>query len=168
MNLGLKDCKAFIAGASKGLGKACAKALADEGARIFICARNKEALKRVASECDAAGYSAADVSIPAEVKRVMAEAVTALGGLDCLVTNAGGPPTAPFEKADDDDWDTAYKLNLMSAVHLIREALPAFEGLRPGPHRQPDRIRRKRTTDRSRCLGFCSRRRHGHGKNHCV
>jgi 3-oxoacyl-[acyl-carrier protein] reductase len=63
MDLGLKDCKAFIAGASKGLGKACAKALADEGARIFICARNKEALKRVASECDAAGFSAADVSI---------------------------------------------------------------------------------------------------------
>ena len=82
MNLGLKDCKAFIAGASKGLGKACAKALANESARVFICARNKEALKRAASECDAAGYSTADVSIPAEVKRVMAEAVTALGGLD--------------------------------------------------------------------------------------
>lgn len=127
MDLGLKNCKAFIAGASKGLGKACAKALADEGARIFICARDKEALKRVAFECDAVGYSAADVSIPAEVKRVMAEAVTALGGLDCLVTNAGGPPTAPFEKAGDDDWDTAYKLNLMSAVRLIREALPALK-----------------------------------------
>jgi NAD(P)-dependent dehydrogenase (short-subunit alcohol dehydrogenase family) len=67
MDLGLKGRRALIAGASKGLGKACAKALADEGARIFICARNKEALKRVASECDAAGYSAADVSIPAEV-----------------------------------------------------------------------------------------------------
>jgi NAD(P)-dependent dehydrogenase (short-subunit alcohol dehydrogenase family) len=60
MNLGLKDCKAFIAGASKGLGKACAKALADEGARIFICARNEEALRGAASECDAVGYSAAD------------------------------------------------------------------------------------------------------------
>ena len=91
MNLGLKDCKAFIAGASKGLGKACAKALADEGARVFICARNKQALKQAASEFGAAGYSAADVSLLAEVK------LTALGGLDCLVTNAGGPPTAPFK-----------------------------------------------------------------------
>jgi 3-oxoacyl-[acyl-carrier protein] reductase len=127
MNLDLKDCKAFIADASKGLGKACAKALADEGARIFICARNNEALKRAALECGAAGYSAADVSIPAEVKRVMAEAVAALDGLDCLVTNAGGPPTAPFEKAGGEDWDTAYKLNLMSAVRLIREALPALK-----------------------------------------
>src|SRR5215813_11357151 len=120
MNLGLKDCKVFIAGASKGLGKACAKALADEGARVFICARNKQALKQAASEFGAAGYSAADVSLLAEVK------LTALGGLDCLVTN-GGPPTAPFEKAGDEDWDSAYKVNLMSAVRLIREALPALK-----------------------------------------
>ena len=95
MNLGLKDRKAFISGASKGLGKACAKALADEGARVFICARNKTELERAASEFGATGYSVADVSLPAEVKRVMAEAITALDGLDCLVTNAGGPPTAP-------------------------------------------------------------------------
>jgi 3-oxoacyl-[acyl-carrier protein] reductase len=127
MNLGLKDCKAFISGASKGLGKACAKALADEGARVFICARNKKELERAAGEVGATGHSVADVSRPAEVKRVMAEAITALGGLDCLITNAGGPPTAPFEKAGDEDWDTAYQLNLMSAVRLIREALPALK-----------------------------------------
>ncbi len=127
MDLGLKDCKAFIAGASKGLGKACAKALAGEGARVFVCSRNAEELKRTAAEVSAAGYCAADVSRPAEVKRVMAEAIAALGGLDCLVTNAGGPPTAPFEKAGDADWDIAYQLNLMSAVRLIREALPALK-----------------------------------------
>jgi 3-oxoacyl-[acyl-carrier protein] reductase len=127
MDLGLKDCKALIAGASKGLGKACAKALADEGARVFICSRNTEELKRVAAEFGAAGYSSADVSRPAEVKRVVAEAIAALGGLDCLVTNAGGPPTAPFEKAGDDDWDIAYQLNLMSAVRLIRAAIPALK-----------------------------------------
>src|SRR6202030_1702533 len=98
MDLGLKDCRAFIAGASKGLGKACAKALAGEGARVFICSRNAEELKRAATDVGAAGFSAADVSRPEEVKRVVAEAIAALGGLDCLVTNAGGPPTAPFEK----------------------------------------------------------------------
>jgi 3-oxoacyl-[acyl-carrier protein] reductase len=127
MDLGLKDCKAFIAGASKGLGKACAKALAGEGARVFVCSRNVEDLKRAAAEIGAAGYCAADVSRPAEVKRAVAEAIAALGGLDCLVTNAGGPPTAPFEQADDGDWDIAYQLNLMSAVRLIREALPALK-----------------------------------------
>jgi 3-oxoacyl-[acyl-carrier protein] reductase len=127
MDLGLKDCKAFVAGASKGLGNACAKAFADEGARVFVCSRNAEELKRAAAEIRAAGYSAADVSRPADVKRVVAEAIAALGGLDCLVTNAGGPPTAPFEKAGDGDWDIAYQLNLMSAVRLIREALPALK-----------------------------------------
>ena len=127
MDLGLNDCKAFIAGASKGLGKACAKALADEGARVFVCSRNAAELQRAAAEFSIAGYSAADVSRPADVKRVVAEAIAALGGLDCLVTNAGGPPTAPFEKAGDGDWDIAYQLNLMSAVRLIREALPALK-----------------------------------------
>jgi 3-oxoacyl-[acyl-carrier protein] reductase len=127
MDLGLKDCRAFIAGASRGLGKACAKALADEGARIFICSRNAGELSRTAAELGAVGYSAADLSRTEEVKRAMAEAIAALGGLDCLVTNAGGPPTAPFEKAGDGDWDVAYRLNLMSAVRLIRDALPALK-----------------------------------------
>src|ERR1700735_4327204 len=132
MDLGLKDCKAFIAGASKGLGKACAKALAGERARVFVCSRNAEELKRAAAEIGAAGYCVADVSRPAEVKRVVAEAIAALGGLDCLVTNAGRPPTAPFEKAGDGDWDIAYQLNLMSAVRLIREALSALKASRRG------------------------------------
>jgi 3-oxoacyl-[acyl-carrier protein] reductase len=127
MNLGLQTCKAFVAGASKGLGKACAQALADEGARIYICSRNAEEIERAAAEIGAAGFAAADVSRAAEVKRVMADAIAALGGLDCLVTNAGGPPTAPFEQAGDGDWDTAYQLNLMSAVRLIRAALPALK-----------------------------------------
>jgi 3-oxoacyl-[acyl-carrier protein] reductase len=127
MDLGLKSCTALVAGASKGLGLACAKALADEGARVFICSRTADELARAAADIGAAGYSAADVSRPAEVKRIVAEAIAALGGLDCLVTNAGGPPTAPFERADDGDWDIAYQLNLMSAVRLIREALPALK-----------------------------------------
>jgi len=127
MDLGLKDCRAFVAGASRGLGLACAKALAGEGARVFICARDAAGIARAAAEIGAAGHAAADVSRPAEVTRVVAEAVAALGGLDCLVTNAGGPPTALFDKAGDGDWDIAYQLNLMSAVRLIRAALPALK-----------------------------------------
>ena len=127
MDLGLKDCTALVAGASRGLGLACAKALVDEGARVFVCSRNAGEIARAAAGIGAAGHAAADVSRPAEVTRVVAEAVAALGGLDCLVTNAGGPPTAPFDKAGDGDWDIAYQLNLMSAVRLIREALPALK-----------------------------------------
>ncbi len=127
MDLGLKDCKAFVAGASKGLGKACAKSLADEGVRVFVCARNADEIRQAAAEIGAAGFSAADVSRPADVKRVVAEASAKLGGLDILVTNAGGPPTGPFDRAGDGDWDIAYQLTLMSAVRMIREALPALK-----------------------------------------
>jgi 3-oxoacyl-[acyl-carrier protein] reductase len=127
MNLGLKDCRALVAGASKGLGKACAKSLADEGARVFVCSRDAEEIKRAAGEIGASGWSAADVSQAAEVKRVVAEASAALGGLDILVTNAGGPPTGPFDKTGEDDWSIAYQLTLMSAVRLIQAALPALK-----------------------------------------
>jgi len=132
MDLGLKDCRAFVAGASKGLGKACAKSLADEGARVFVCARDAERIKRVAAEIRAVGCSAADVSRAAEVKRVVAEAIAALDGLDILVTNAGGPPTGPFEKTRDDAWEIAHQLTLMSAVRLIHAALPALKASGPG------------------------------------
>jgi 3-oxoacyl-[acyl-carrier protein] reductase len=127
MDLGLKGCRAFVAGASKGLGKACGKALAGEGARVFICARNADEVRQAAAEVGAFGHAAADVSRPAEITRVVSEAVAALGGLDILVANAGGPPTGPFEKAPDGDWDTGYQLTLMSAVRLVREALPALK-----------------------------------------
>ena|SRR6516164_5080225 len=98
MDLGLKDCRAFVAGASKGLGKACAKSLADEGARVFVCSRDAEQIRRAAAEIRAVGWSAADVSRAAEVKRVVAEAIAALDGLDILVTNAGGATDRPVRK----------------------------------------------------------------------
>jgi 3-oxoacyl-[acyl-carrier protein] reductase len=132
MDLGLKDCRAFVAGASKGLGKACAKSLADEGARVFVCSRNARDIEQVAKEIGASGFAAADVSRSADVKRVVAEAIENLGGLDILVTNAGGPPTGPFDNAGDGDWDIAYQLTLMSAVRMIREALPALKASRRG------------------------------------
>jgi 3-oxoacyl-[acyl-carrier protein] reductase len=127
MELGLKGCKALVVGASRGLGKACAKALIDEGAGVFICSRDAILLARCATEIGASGYGAADVSLPSEVRRVVTEAIAELGGLDILVSNAGGPPTGSFESVGDRDWDVAYRLNLMSAVRLIREALPALK-----------------------------------------
>lgn len=127
MDLGLDGCKAFVAGASRGLGKACAKALIDEGARVFICARSAGDIERTAKELGAAGWSSADVSRAEEVRRVVSQAIETLGGLDVLVTNAGGPPTGPFETVGDQDWDIAYSLNLMSSVRMIRAALPALK-----------------------------------------
>ena len=127
MNLGLDGCKALVTGASKGLGKACAKTLVEEGARVFICARNANETEQTAKEIKVAGWAAADVSKADAVRKLVAEAVDKLGGLDILIANAGGPPTGPFETAGDEDWDIAHHLTLMSAVRLIREALPALK-----------------------------------------
>jgi 3-oxoacyl-[acyl-carrier protein] reductase len=127
MDLGLKGCRALVAGASKGLGRACAVSLIGEGARVFICSRNSRDIKEAAAEIKAEGYLDADVSKPEDVARLVARATEALGGLDILITNAGGPPTGAFDKVPDRDWDVAYQLTLMSAVRLVREALPALK-----------------------------------------
>jgi 3-oxoacyl-[acyl-carrier protein] reductase len=124
MDLGLAGRRALVTAASKGLGKACAQALADEGASVFICARTAAEVEAAAHEVRAAGHAVADVSDRAQVATLVHQAVECLGGLDILVTNAGGPPTGSFAQAVDDDWDLAHDLTLMSAVSLIREALP--------------------------------------------
>jgi len=127
MDLGLRGCRALVTGASRGLGRACAEALIAEGARVFICARGREGIARAATEIGAVGWSVADLSKAEDVDRVVAGAIAALGGLDILVTNAGGPPIGAFESADDGDWAIGYQLTLMSAVRLIRAALPALK-----------------------------------------
>jgi 3-oxoacyl-[acyl-carrier protein] reductase len=127
VDLGLDGCRALITGASKGLGKACARTLADEGACVFICARNQKETEQAANEIKAAGWACADVSKAAHVRQLVADAIARLGGLDVLIANAGGPPTGLFEKVGDEDWDIANQLTLMSAVRLIREALPALK-----------------------------------------
>lgn len=124
MDLGLEGRRALVTGASRGLGRACASSLLAEGARVFICSRRSDEISRVGAEIGAAGASAADVSRAEDVQRVVAEASRTLGGLDILVTNAGGPPPGTFEAAGDEDWATGYELTLMSAVRLIRAALP--------------------------------------------
>jgi 3-oxoacyl-[acyl-carrier protein] reductase len=123
MELGLTGRRALVTGASRGLGRACAQALATDGAQVVICSRDEEALGATASEMGAAGWIAADVSRREDVRRAVAEATATLGGLDILVTNAGGPPTGSFEQATDEEWALAHQLTLMSSVRLIREAV---------------------------------------------
>ncbi len=123
MDLGLEGRRALVTGASKGLGRASAAALAREGARVFIVSRDESQLARTASEIGAAGHLAADLSEAAGAERSVAEAVAALGGLDILVCNAGGPPPGTFQSTDLDGWDRGFQLTLMSTVRLIRQAL---------------------------------------------
>jgi len=124
MDLGLKDRKALVTAASKGLGKACAAALAQEGARVYVSSRDATAIEAAAKEIGAAGWQARDVSKPGEPEALVQSAAGDLGGLDVLVVNAGGPPPGTFQSTPLEGWEQAFNLTLMSAVRLIRASLP--------------------------------------------
>ncbi len=122
MDLGLKDRRALVTAASKGLGRACAEALASEGASVFISSRNAASIEAAADAIKAAGWAAADVS--KEPEALVDQARAKLGGLDILVVNAGGPPPGNFASTPLESWEAAYQLTLMSAVRLVKAALP--------------------------------------------
>lgn len=124
MDLGLKGRRALVTAASKGLGKACAAALAAEGARVYISSRSAEAIAAAGREIGAEAWSVADVSKAADIESVVTAAARKLGGIDVLVVNAGGPPPGVFQSLPVESWDQAHALTLMSAVRLVREALP--------------------------------------------
>ena len=121
MDLGLGGRKALITAASKGLGRACAEALAAEGARVFISSRDPAAIEATGKAIKAAGWAAADVS--KDVEGLVDQARAKLGGLDILVVNAGGPPPGTFESTPLENWEVAFRLTLLSAVRLVKAAL---------------------------------------------
>ena len=129
MDLQLKDKKALVAGASRGLGYAVGLGLAREGCRVAINGRDESKIKSAASKMSAESGAqviglVGDVSDAAVPLRLINAAVEALGGLDLLVTNAGGPPAGSFESFDEATWQKALDLSFMSHVRLIRAALP--------------------------------------------
>jgi 3-oxoacyl-[acyl-carrier protein] reductase len=129
MDLGLKDKRAFIAGSSRGLGYATALTLAREGCRVVINSRAEESVKSVAELIATAtgtqAYGVAgDVSDPSTPEVLIKSAVESLGGLDILITNAGGPPAGSFEIFDEETWQKAVDTSFISHVRLIRAALP--------------------------------------------
>ena len=124
MDLGLNGSRALVTAASKGLGLACASALAAEGSRVFIVSRDEKRLSEVEREIGAAGHLALDLAHPESGQRAVDAAVSALGGLDVLVCNAGGPPPGTFETTSLEGWDVGYQLTLMSVVRLCKAAIP--------------------------------------------
>jgi 3-oxoacyl-[acyl-carrier protein] reductase len=129
MDLKLNGAKVLIAGASRGLGYATAHLLASEGARVAINSRNTQKLAQAAStlvkETGAQVIPLpGDVANPAIPEQLVKESTAAFGGLDILITNAGGPPSGNFQSVDETAWHDAINLTFMSHVRLIRAALP--------------------------------------------
>jgi 3-oxoacyl-[acyl-carrier protein] reductase len=130
VDLGLRGRTAFVAAASRGMGRAIAIQFAAEGSDVGLCARDADALEATAASIRETGAraipSVADVTDEAAVTAAVQRTVADTGRLDTLVVNAGGPPTGTFDSVADDDWNQAFQLLLMSSVHLVRTALPAL------------------------------------------
>ena len=130
MDLGLKGKTALLTGASRGLGFATAKILAQEGVRIAINARDEDTLSAAGDELAQFGSDVislpGDLTDPDKPQHIVMAALAVFGGIDLLFTNAGGPPPAAFEEVDDAAWMRGIDLSFMSHVRLIRAALPAL------------------------------------------
>lgn len=129
MDLQLKGKRALVTGASRGLGYATASLLAAEGAKVVINSRNPKSIQSAAASIandtgNQVFIVTGDLAEPGIPEQVVAEAVQKLEGLDILVTNTGGPPAGKFQSFNDQDWQKAIDLTLMSHVRLIRSALP--------------------------------------------
>jgi len=128
VDLGIADATAVVTGGSKGMGRAVAKILAADGARVAVMARSRDALEETAAALRAAGSPdatgiAVDVTDPASIEAGFREVADRWGALNILV-NTVGPGAGNFEQLDDSGWDAAFALGTMSAVRGVRAALP--------------------------------------------
>lgn len=124
MNLGLEGRRALVTGGSKGLGAAIARELVGEGARVAICARNEDEVVAAGAELGAVHAQAADVTDPEQVRDFVARSAEALGGIDCLVNNAGGAHPGTFATLTDENWAADYDVKVFSLIRCCREVLP--------------------------------------------
>lgn len=131
MDLGIAGRVALVTGASSGLGRACALALASEGARVVVAARRREELEKVANEARAAGAAqaagiVADLNDPAAIDALLTAARERFGAVDILIANGGGPKPGTFTRMQPDDWDAAYASVLRSMLQLVQGAIPSM------------------------------------------
>lgn len=130
MNLDLQDRVAMIAAASKGIGKACALALAAEGCKVSICARKADELEKVRGEAANNAEALAvtvDVASAADLEHWYQQTVERFGQVDILVTNTGGPPVSRFMQLSDDQWHAGVESTLMNVVRLSRLVVPGMQ-----------------------------------------
>jgi len=136
VDLGIKGRTAVITGASRGIGRATARMLCEEGANVLLVARSEEALVEAADECVAAGEKAegraeslaCDVTAADAVERISAEAEDRFGPIDVLVNGAGTAKWRDLEQVPDEDWYAAWEINVMAPMRLMRATAPGMRG----------------------------------------
>jgi 3-oxoacyl-[acyl-carrier protein] reductase len=138
MDLGLQGRVAMVAAASKGIGRAIAEALLSEGCRVSISARGKESLE-LGREAMRARFPsgevvacATDVRKADELERWHAESVSALGPVDILVTNTGGPPAARFLDLSEEQWSEGIQLTLLNVIRASKLVIPGMRAKKRG------------------------------------
>ncbi len=144
MDLGLNRKVALVCAASQGLGFAVADELAAEGARVAICSRRQESIDKAADAIRTRSGGeilaiAGDVSVSADIERIVASTIEAFGGIDILVTNSGGPPAGNFDQLTDASWEEAMQIDKRltrqrRAWCLSRQCQPEEQRLRDVRH----------------------------------
>jgi 3-oxoacyl-[acyl-carrier protein] reductase len=131
MDLGLRGKVALVTGGSRGIGRAIAFGLVEEGALVAICARGEDRLRQTADELRAAGGTVlpivADMTKPEGPATVVERTVAEFGGLDILVNNVGGGGAATFMGTDDETWQSAMDLSVWPTIRTSRLAVPHLE-----------------------------------------
>ncbi len=131
MDFGIRGKTAIICGASRGLGYACAAALAEEGTNIIMNSRDFDRIFSAARSISER-YGVETVPVAADAlhadtpEKLVKAAIDRFGGVDILITNTGGPEPGVFSDLGDDAWEQAFHLTLMSAVRMIRASLPTM------------------------------------------
>jgi 3-oxoacyl-[acyl-carrier protein] reductase len=129
MDLGIEGKVALVTAASKGLGRATAEVLVQEGVNVFICGRGVVALEQAVGGIRALGGGqidamVADLTRPEDITGLVQRCLERFGRLDILINNAGGPPTGIFSELAEEHWRLGIELNLMSMIRLCNAAIP--------------------------------------------
>ncbi len=127
MDLKFHGSLALVTGASSGIGKAVARTMTDEGCDVVINARDPERLQAAATSIGALAALSADVSTETGAKSLVSQIEAKFGKLDILVCNVGNGQSLPAIEETVSDWERMLRLNLLSAVFVIRAAIPLLE-----------------------------------------